>query len=96
MSWIIYHKDTTDLLCDKYNRPNMYATPAAVIAGLTRAYNSGKIKSRKDWFIAEYSDFKANIEKQETKINLMSGQPFTQSVNTPLCCDPSSETYWSM
>ena len=28
--------------------------------------------------------------------NLMSGQEVEIDVNTPLCCDPSSETYWSM
>lgn len=28
--------------------------------------------------------------------NLMSGLPVTIDADTPLCCDPSSETYWSM
>lgn len=28
--------------------------------------------------------------------NLMSGKEFLLGANTPLCCDPSSETYWSM
>jgi hypothetical protein len=32
----------------------------------------------------------------ETKKNLLSGKTFTQAKGTPLCCDPSSETYWSM
>ena len=27
--------------------------------------------------------------------NLMSGKSVVIDVNTPLCCDPSSETYWS-
>jgi hypothetical protein len=31
-----------------------------------------------------------------TKVNMMSGKEFEQPINTPLCCDPSSETYWSM
>jgi hypothetical protein len=46
--------------------------------------------------IAERAHFHAHIEKQETKRNLLSGKEFTQPVNTPLACDPSSETYWSM
>jgi len=46
--------------------------------------------------IAEFDYFKKNIEKTETRINLMSGKPFEQPVNTPLYCDPSTETYWSM
>lgn len=28
--------------------------------------------------------------------NLMSGKEFEIAEDTPLCCDPSSETYWSM
>jgi hypothetical protein len=36
------------------------------------------------------------IEKQVEKTNLMTGKKYMESVNTPLCCSPSSETYWSM
>ena len=28
--------------------------------------------------------------------NLMSGRDVVQAKNTPVCCDVSSETYWSM
>lgn len=28
--------------------------------------------------------------------NLMTGKEIEIDSNTPLCCDPSSETYWSM
>jgi hypothetical protein len=28
--------------------------------------------------------------------NLLSGKKVIIAANTPLCCDPSSETYWSM
>ena len=31
-----------------------------------------------------------------TRHNLMSGKPIQVALGTPLCCDPSSETYWSM
>ena len=41
-------------------------------------------------------ELNGDIEKRVTKRNLMSGKEFTQPANTPLCCDPSSETYWSM
>jgi hypothetical protein len=51
---------------------------------------------KEDFAVAEISDFRANIEKYETVTNLMSGKPVRQSVNTPLSCDVSSETYWSM
>jgi hypothetical protein len=29
-------------------------------------------------------------------VNLMSGKEVEININTPLSCDPSSETYWSM
>lgn len=34
--------------------------------------------------------------KYKTVKNLMSGKDVQIAANTPLCCDPSSETYWSM
>ena len=51
---------------------------------------------KNDFAIAELSDFRNNIEKVIVQTNLMSGEDFEQPVNTPLSCDPSSETYWSM
>ncbi len=30
-----------------------------------------------------------------TRKNIMSGEEFQMRSDTPLCCDPSSETYWS-
>jgi hypothetical protein len=48
-------------------------------------------------------DFARSMEEQyeqgvQTKVvtNLMSGNLVRIPVDTPLCCDPSSETYWSM
>ena len=33
---------------------------------------------------------------KKTVTNLMTGKEIQIPVNTPLVCDPSSETYWSM
>ena len=30
------------------------------------------------------------------RTNLMTGKKYLEPKNTPLCCSPSSETYWSM
>ena len=30
------------------------------------------------------------------RTNLMSGKTYLEDENTPLCCSPASETYWSM
>ena len=32
----------------------------------------------------------------KTVKSLMTGQPVTIAYDTPHCCDPSTETYWSM
>lgn len=71
-----------------------FATEGAAKAAATRLAKANKIV-REDCSILEGSEF-AKIEKTETVINLMSGKSVVQSVNTPLCCDVSSETYWSM
>jgi hypothetical protein len=31
-----------------------------------------------------------------TRKNLITGQEFEEDVNTPTCCSPASETFWSM
>ena len=43
-------------------------------------------------------DRDAYVAQRPTKIvmNLMSGQYIEIPVDTPACCDPSTETYWSM
>lgn len=109
MSYVIYDTDTTIILRDPlvpyYKAKEMYETERAAKAARTRILRkiteSGKANlidrfAGKDFAIAETRHFYDNIEKQETKVNLMSGKEFTQGVNTPRCCDPSSETYWSM
>lgn len=97
MPFVIYHKETTLLIAE---RPSLYdttyATERAAKAARTRMVKSGKINNVDDYGIAEKYQFHSTIEKMETKINMMSGKEFQQPVNTPLCCDPSSETYWSM
>ena len=40
--------------------------------------------------------FYLGLTTTKTVTNLMSGKEVQIPVNTPLACDPSSETYWSM
>ena len=49
-----------------------------------------------DWGLADAAYFHDFIEKRVQKTNLISGAEFTQPVNTPRSCDPSTELYWSM
>lgn len=103
MSYVIYDVNTTRfmrILRQRYWQDAVYSTQPAAYAGLTRAarkaHEQGKPFDTTQWAIAEKSYFHDNIEKQETRKNLLSGQDFTQPVNTPACCDPSTETYHCM
>jgi hypothetical protein len=93
MTYIVYNKETTKTIRAKAYGKEYYATEAAAKAFLTRMVKMGYRKE--DFAVAELGDFRTNIEKYETVTNLMSGKPVRQSVNTPLSCDVSSETYWS-
>jgi hypothetical protein len=94
MVYVVYNKETTKTIRAKAYGKEYYATEAAAKAFLTRMVKMGYRKE--DFAVAELGDFRTNIEKYETVTNLMSGKPVRQSVNTPLSCDVSSETYWSM
>ena len=97
MQYVVYHKETTRLLRNhpqvKTDKGSFDGIPAAK-AALTREVKRGAVK-REDFEICNIEIFRT-LQKTEIKHNPMSGKPFEQSVNTPLCCDPSSETYWSM
>jgi hypothetical protein len=100
MSYTVFHKDTTRIL---RNHPGVktdrrhFATEAAAKAALTRAVKDTASKLqpilREDFIVSSYENFR-DVEKTEVVKNLMSGKDVIQSVNTELCLDPSSETYW--
>jgi hypothetical protein len=93
MTYVIYNKETTRFAPLKTER---YATERAAKTALTRGLNEGQIHNRNEWAISETSEFFHSIEKTKTVRNLMSGLEVEIGVNTPIYCDPSSETYWSM
>jgi hypothetical protein len=99
MAFIIYNIETTKtikkLVSGRAYFTREFETEQGAKSYLSRLANQGKI-DKAAYAVAEESEFYRSIEKQETKQNLMSGGEFSQGVNTPLCCDPSSETYWSM
>ena len=96
--WYVYDRDTTVI-------QKTCKTRGAAKAWITRKQrdflanqnlyvsNDGPLF---DWGYADAEYFHRTIEKSVIKRNLMTGQEFVQSVNTPRACDPSSELYWSM
>lgn len=45
---------------------------------------------------ATEEDYKTKVVYKKKVINLISGNEIEIDSNTPACCDPSTETYWSM
>ena len=96
MSYVIYSVDSTRLyINDAYGGYQEYTTERSANSALTRMARTRNL-NRDDYAIAETSHYFAYIERMVTVKNLMSGKDVVQSVNTPTCCDPSKETYWSM
>lgn len=94
MAYLVYNKATTLVMKSGVYGRDQYRTESAAKAFLTRMTKMGY--RRDDYDVAKVSDYYNNIEKQVQVTNLMTGKKVTQSVNTPHCCDVSSETYWSM
>lgn len=93
--FVIYNKETTKIIKERSYSKQYYASEAAAKAAVTRFAKKG-ICTKDEVAVAELNDFYKNIEKTEVVTNLMSGKQVRQSVNTPHCCDVSSETYWSI
>ena len=85
MSYVIYNVTSTVIRDGK-----SYKTRAAAKAAMTR----NKLDQTK-WHIAESVMFAELVSKKVVRVNLMSGKEYVEDVNTPLCCSPASETYWS-
>ena len=102
--FVIYDRETTMYLVTqartRRSKTHEYHTSErAAKAALTRAANAGHLpagKEKADFAIAERGEFRANIEKQVTRTNMMSGKPFSEGINTPSYLSPASEAYWSM
>lgn len=110
MTYVIYNTETKNLL-KRGSLPYLktqFKTESAAKAALTRLASAASVapcvsklhKFKKEQHaVVEYSVYLETIQppvEYETVINLMSGLPVRQAKGTPLCCDVSSETYWSM
>lgn len=97
MGYIVYHKASTAIPVTLRNK--VYKTHGAAQAWITRL-GKGMIEDadhpKFNYAIAEAEYYAKHIERDVTRVNLMSGKEYTESVNTPLACSPASETYWSM
>lgn len=100
--FVVYHKETTKFLRVLRNGSwwdAKYETQAAAAGAITRQAKKDPEFDPTEYDVAEMTKFYREIEKKEIVYSLMDKDkknPIEQGVNTPLACDPSSETYWSM
>ena len=104
--YLIYDQSTTKILSregKRYYQEAAYKTYAAAQAALTRMQKKHAQRNADaaqgplyTAAIAEAEYYAKNIEKFVTRKNMMSGQEYTESVNTPNYMSPASEAYWSM
>ena len=95
MAYVVYNIETTQTVNEKRWGCETFKTEAAAKAARTRMIKRIKYDPNQ-LAIAEVAFYTQNIAKTVTRTNLMTGNTYQESVNTPMCCSPSSETYWSM
>lgn len=92
--YVIYNLSTTAIVKERAYSKQYYATEAAAKAAVTRFDRKGVCR-KDEVAVIDANTYFTKIEGQVERVNMMSGQKYYESVNTPNCCSPSSETYWS-
>jgi hypothetical protein len=92
MSYVIVARGTGLIVSDGPNKTRAYKTYGAARATRTRlchkaGYSAGDLS---------IVDRKTYVAPKITVTNLMSGKPVEIDADTPWCCNPASETFWSM
>ena len=77
--------------------PENYAYEAGyLISALERALEMLPVGKRQE-FLSDLERYNQPKTKKTRKVvSLMSGEEVEIASDTPMCCDPSTETYWSM
>ena len=95
MAYVVYRTSDTRIVTEKRYGKETYATEAAAKAAMTRMIKKNKHPGE-ELRVQDLQAYRMFIEQKVKKVNLMSGQEYWESVNTPNYCSPSSEAYWSM
>ena len=99
MSYIVYEKSSTKRIAGLNGGPKKesFATMAAAKAAKTKFLKAQLVYGENDIAIAEAIEFYSVIEKEIEGVSAQDGKtPVKVKANTPYCCDPRYERYWSM
>lgn len=86
MKYVVYHKASTQIL------KSFDLESSAKRSATCMNRNAGDAK----YTYADYETYKNRVVHRKTVKSLMTGQEVEIDSDTPHCCDPSTETYWSM
>ena len=93
MGYVVYEVETGLQVSDlRRSNSKVYSTEAAAEACKTRLVRKSGYQ-RCQLAVCAQSQLPRRTKRVRS---LMTNQEIEIDVNTPLCCDPSSETYWSM
>lgn len=89
MTYVVYETASTRVV-RRATGAETFATAAAAKAHITRYLDCTR------YTVASAVDYYGKIEATVERINMMSGLPYRESINTPGYMSPASESYWSM
>ena len=100
MAYVVYNTKTTAIVTERAFGRGSFKTLAAAKAARTRLLRkfcmNTLLYKGEDLAVAESMHYINTIKRQVERTNLMTGKTYMEDVNTPRCCSPSSEAYWSM
>lgn len=86
MTFFVYHRKSTQII-KSFNTHS----------GAKRSMTCMNRNAQSDEYaVAEEGFYEKNIVWRKKVKNIMTGQEIEIPSNTPRCCDPSSELYWTM
>ena len=91
VSYYIISRGTGLIVSDGPNKSRAYKTFGAAQATRTRLCR----KSGWELNTLDIVNTQVYQPRMVERTNIMTGQKFQEDVNTPRCCSPASETFWS-
>jgi hypothetical protein len=100
MSYVVYERKTTRRIDGLNGGPRdrtSFETLTAARSARTRFLKAQLVYGADDILIEESDRFYAEIELTVVGVSAQDGRtPVSVKANTPYCCDPRFERYWSM
>lgn len=95
MVYVVYRTSNSQRCNEKSWGRDYWITESAAKAAMTRMIKKGRYPGE-ELRVQELGAYRMLIEETVERLNLMTGQTYRESVNTPNHCSPASEAYWSM